>query len=91
MIKIAGFYDPLVGATATITSLAWVAAQLHDMIILAPAEMVIEGSDGLLTQAGLNEVPLGTVSPMTLIDFTLPAARFVVDKLVRAPVSVICL
>ena len=40
-------------------------------------------------QSGLNEMPLGTVSPMTIIDMTFPAARLDVDKFVRAPVSVI--
>ena len=61
------------------------------MITLAPAEMVIEGSDGLVCQSGLNEMPLGTVSPMTIMELTFPSARLHVDKGVRAPVRVICL
>ena len=36
-------------------------------------------------------MPLGTVSSMTIIDITFPAARLDVDMVVRAPVSVICL
>ena len=36
-------------------------------------------------------MPQGTVSPMTIIDLTFPAAGLDFDQVVRARVSVLCL